>query len=87
VVIERCRKASQGGHRAGKRRRTSARVGTVSECRSRSDASPVATPAGATKRTSDTRDLAWRNRTQGVWRAVQRGDRATTVRGPLKVPS
>lgn len=30
----------------------------VSECRSRSDASPVATPVGATKRTSDTRDLA-----------------------------
>jgi len=46
---------------AGKRRSTSARVGTVSECRSRSDAPPVATPAGATKRTTDTRDLARRN--------------------------
>jgi len=50
------------GHCAGKRRSTSARVGTVSECRSRSDASPVATPVGATKRTSDTRDLARKNR-------------------------
>jgi len=57
------RKASHGlGCCAGKRRSTSARVGTVSECRSRSDASPVATPAGATKRISDTRDLARRNR-------------------------
>jgi len=66
VALERRRKVSQGSHRAGKRRRTSARVGTVSECRSRSDASPVATPAGATKRTSDTRGLAGKNRTQGV---------------------
>jgi len=40
------RKASPDGRCAGKRRSTSARVGTVSECRSRSDASPVATPAG-----------------------------------------
>jgi hypothetical protein len=40
------RKASPEGRCAGKQRSTSARVGTVSECRSRSDASPVATPAG-----------------------------------------
>jgi len=83
VAIERRRKVSRGDRRAGKRRRTSARVGTVSECRSRSDASPVATPAGATKRTSDTRDLAGRIRTHGAWRAGRRGARATTVRGPV----
>jgi len=35
---------SRGRRCAGKRRSTSARVGTVSECRSRSDAPPVATP-------------------------------------------
>jgi hypothetical protein len=70
------------GHCAGKRRSTSARVGTVSECRNRSDASPVATPVGATKRTSDTRDLARRNRHHPTrWRRRQR---AKTVRGPSK---
>jgi len=59
------RSVSDGdGRCAGKRRSTSARVGTVSECRSRSDASPVATPMGATKRITDTRDLARRNRMQ-----------------------
>jgi len=70
------------GRCAGKRRSTSARVGTVSECRSRSDASPVATPVGATKRTSDTRDLARRNRNRPTrW---LRRERAKTVRGPSK---
>jgi len=62
ATLERAPKGFARGHGrcAGKRRSTSARVGTVSECRSRSDASPVATPVGATKRTSDTRDLARR---------------------------
>lgn len=52
---------------------------TVSGCRSRSDASLVATPVGANCVTTDTRDLARRNR----WGSTrhQRGERANRVRG------
>jgi len=52
------RRRAKHGSCAGKRRGTGARVGTVSECRSRSDASTVATPGRANSAASDTRDLA-----------------------------
>ena len=68
---------------AGRRRSTSARVGTVSECRSRPDAPPVATPADATQRPADTRDPGRRNR--GGPTRPPRGARTMTVRGPVHV--
>jgi len=58
------------------------KFGTVSECRSRSDASPVATPAGAIKLASDTRGLARKNHSR-LTRHLRR-KRANTVRGPAK---
>jgi hypothetical protein len=61
---ERRRKALDIGRSAGRRRSTSARVGMVSECRSRSDASRSLRLPAPTRHAAETSDLARRKRSR-----------------------